>query len=131
MPASMISEVSGARPYVAGSSMAMVATGPIPGRTPISVPSRHPTRQKNRFCRLAAAVKPVTRMPIMAISAGSEYRDRLAQTVDEDEDAEDRKADAERDRLFPFHLRRGEGAKHGDDEDGRRQAGGSDQEREQ
>src|SRR5712691_1362383 len=111
--------------------MAMVATGPIPGKTPINVPSRHPTRQKNRFCRLAAAVKPTIRLPKMSILAASEYGDRLAQSVDEDENAEDRETDAERDGLFPFHLRRGEGAEHGDDEDGRSQAGGADQECEQ
>jgi hypothetical protein len=43
MPASMISADSGLRLKVIGSSMAMVATGPMPGRTPISVPRIQPT----------------------------------------------------------------------------------------
>ncbi len=45
MPASMISADTGGRPKVIGSSMAMVATGPIPGSTPISVPSSTPMKQ--------------------------------------------------------------------------------------
>ena len=45
MPASMIIAVIGERPKVTGSSIAMVATGPMPGSTPISVPRRTPIRQ--------------------------------------------------------------------------------------
>src|SRR5215831_6854428 len=104
MPASMISAEVGLSVTVTGSSMAMVATGPMPGSTPISVPSRQPTRQKNRFCRLAAALKPTIRLPRMSISAASEHRDRLAQAIDEDQHAEDREADPERECLLPFHL---------------------------
>jgi hypothetical protein len=44
MPASMISEAVGGRWKVIGSSMAMVATGPMPGRTPIRVPTMQPNR---------------------------------------------------------------------------------------
>jgi hypothetical protein len=43
MPASMISAAVGGRWKVIGSSMAMVATGPMPGSTPISVPTMQPT----------------------------------------------------------------------------------------
>ena len=39
MPASMISADTGSSVKVNGSSMAMVGTGPMPGSTPISVPS--------------------------------------------------------------------------------------------
>ena len=42
MPASMISDAVGGRWKVIGSSMAMVATGPMPGSTPISVPTMQP-----------------------------------------------------------------------------------------
>jgi hypothetical protein len=45
MPASMMSEPSGDSPKVMGSSMAMVASGPMPGRTPITVPSSVPMKQ--------------------------------------------------------------------------------------
>src|SRR5712692_4278905 len=91
--------------------MAMVATGPMPGSTPMSVPRRQPTKQKKRFCRVAAAVKPTARLPRMSMSAASEHRDRLAQTIDEDQNAKDRETDAERDGFFPLHLRRREGGK--------------------
>ena len=40
----MISAATGLRLKVIGSSIAIVATGPIPGSTPISVPSRHPIK---------------------------------------------------------------------------------------
>ena len=46
MPASMISAPTGGRPKVIGSSMAMVASEPMPGSTPISVPTSAPSRQK-------------------------------------------------------------------------------------
>jgi hypothetical protein len=49
MPASMISEASGSSPKVSGSSIAMVGIGPMPGSTPISVPSRQPARQMPRL----------------------------------------------------------------------------------
>jgi hypothetical protein len=45
MPASMMSADSGGSVKVAGSSMAMVATGPSPGSTPTSVPSSTPRKQ--------------------------------------------------------------------------------------
>ena len=49
MPASMISDDSGSSPKVIGSSIAMVGIGPMPGSTPISVPSRQPSSAKPRF----------------------------------------------------------------------------------
>jgi hypothetical protein len=45
MPANMISADTGGKPNVIGSSMAMVAVGPRPGNTPISVPRNTPARQ--------------------------------------------------------------------------------------
>ena len=45
MPASMISAVTGSKLKVIGSSMAIVAVGPMPGSTPTSVPSSTPTKQ--------------------------------------------------------------------------------------
>jgi len=38
--------------------MAMVADGPIPGSTPISVPVKTPIRQYSRFCSDSATLKP-------------------------------------------------------------------------
>jgi hypothetical protein len=62
MPASMISAPSGLRLNVTGSSIAMVAMGPMPGSTPIRVPIRHPNRQNSRLTGVAAAAKPVARL---------------------------------------------------------------------
>jgi hypothetical protein len=41
----MISEVTGESEKVIGSSIAIVAVGPMPGNTPINVPSRTPRKQ--------------------------------------------------------------------------------------
>ncbi len=45
MPASMMSADSGGNAKVAGNNIAMVATGPMPGNTPIKVPSKTPRKQ--------------------------------------------------------------------------------------
>ena len=41
----MISADTGGSAYVIGSSIAIVGTGPMPGSTPISVPSSTPPKQ--------------------------------------------------------------------------------------
>jgi hypothetical protein len=41
----MMRELTGSRPKVIGSSIAMVTSGPIPGRTPMSVPRKTPRKQ--------------------------------------------------------------------------------------
>ena len=45
MPASMIRAAVGFMPKVRGTSMATVVTGPMPGSTPIAVPTTTPIRQ--------------------------------------------------------------------------------------
>jgi hypothetical protein len=45
MPANMIRAETGGKVKVMGKSMAMVAVGPRPGRTPIKVPIKTPIRQ--------------------------------------------------------------------------------------
>src|SRR5215467_6743559 len=62
MPASMISAPTGGRPKVIGSSIAMVASGPSPGRTPTSVPTRAPIRHSRTFHGERATPKPRTRL---------------------------------------------------------------------
>src|SRR4051812_17059844 len=62
MPASMMSAVIGERLKVTGSSIAIVATGPMPGSTPISVPSRTPIRQYRRLIGVSATPKPSARL---------------------------------------------------------------------
>jgi hypothetical protein len=41
----MIRAVTGGKTNVTGNSMAIVAVGPRPGKTPIAVPSKTPTKQ--------------------------------------------------------------------------------------
>src|SRR5438552_14176077 len=91
MPASMISEAVGGRWKVMGSSMAMVATGPMPGSTPISGPSMQPIRAYNRFWKLSATVRPSPTFCRRSISPDSaEDRDVHAEPDLEHDDAQDR-----------------------------------------
>src|SRR6266705_3818359 len=61
MPAIMISAPTGGRPNVIGSSIAIVATVPIPGSTPTSVPTSAPSRQNRTFIGENATPKPSAR----------------------------------------------------------------------
>src|SRR6266540_3538678 len=58
MPASMIRPPIGSRWKVSGSSIAMVAIGPIPGRTPIKVPTRQPISANHRLAGVSATENP-------------------------------------------------------------------------
>src|SRR5258708_2213228 len=71
MPASMMSAETGGSTKVAGSSIAMVAIGPMPGSTPISVPSRHPIRQYIRLLSVRATPKPSARLLSSSIDSPS------------------------------------------------------------
>ncbi len=48
----------GSRPNVTGSSTATVSAGPMPGSTPIAVPSVVPRKAQNRFVADSAPAKP-------------------------------------------------------------------------
>src|SRR4029079_9707615 len=74
MPASMISDAVGGRWKVIGSNMAMVATGPIPGSTPISVPTMQPKNAHSRFWKVMAVFRPIARLCSRSISATPEDR---------------------------------------------------------
>jgi hypothetical protein len=54
-------DATGFIPKVTGRRREMVATGPIPGRTPIRVPINTPKKQKKRLWRLEATLKPRAR----------------------------------------------------------------------
>src|SRR6266436_2794160 len=106
MPASMISDDSGSSPKVIGNSMAMVGIGPMPGSTPISVPSIQPISANPRFFSDTAAPKPVARLwnrskSILPAPPGWQ---RLPEHVDEHRDGEQRQPDAEQDGLAELHL---------------------------
>src|SRR5215210_5079709 len=70
--------------------MAMVATGPMPGSTPISVPSRQPMKAYSRLMGVKATPKPSTRLlmrsMVCVLSAGQEAGpDRELQLEQQDE----------------------------------------------
>src|SRR5215831_14794793 len=94
MPASMISAAVGGRWKVMGSSMAMVATGPMPGRTPIRVPTMQPTKAYSRFWSESATFIPRTRLPSRSMSPDPvDDGDVHLQSDLEHEHAEDRQHD--------------------------------------
>src|SRR5688500_1024301 len=116
MPASMISAVTGSKLKVTGSNRAMVAVGPMPGRTPTAVPSATPSRQKKRFSRRSAVSMPRPRLSNSSI--GRLHRDPVAdqrqaqlERHDEDEDRDHSQAGRDNDR---FERRRARSSERGE-----------------
>src|SRR5688500_10508308 len=62
MPASMIRPVTGSRESVSGRSTATPVVDPRPGRTPMTVPTKTPTKHHSRFSTLRAVENPRTRL---------------------------------------------------------------------
>src|SRR4029079_1291003 len=62
MPASMIRPDTGSRWKVSGSSIAMVAIGPMPGSTPIRVPTMAPMKAKPRLAGVSATPNPIGKL---------------------------------------------------------------------
>src|SRR6266540_354818 len=114
MPASMIRAPTGGRPKVIGSSIAMVATVPMPGRTPTRVPTSAPSRQNKMLYGWAATPKPIARFARssdMNYATASESRpelERQVEQVDEQQDAEQRHHRGRNDAFDPTHFRRSE-----------------------
>src|SRR5258707_12223723 len=67
MPASMIIAPVGSSFIVSGSSIAMVAGGPSPGSTPITVPSTTPTTHIIRLLKVRATWNPCSRPETMSM----------------------------------------------------------------
>src|SRR5688572_20307376 len=124
MPASMMSAPVGSTFSVSGISIAMVAIGPTPGSTPISVPTRQPMKARSRFIGVRAVAKPRARLAIKSMSIADEpgrERDRQPERELEQADAEEGHEAAEDERLAPAHLAGGkrgrrDGERPGDDE---------------
>src|SRR6185437_8561452 len=134
MPASMMSAPTGGRPNVIGSSIAMVASGPTPGSTPISVPTIAPTRQRPILVGWAATEKPMARLAMrscMTVSPPkSETRPELERQIEQvrkQNGAEDGQSDRHQDGFEPFDLVGTCCRQHDRDEAGDDQAGGPDQ----
>src|SRR5574341_2388114 len=103
----MISAATGGTLKVRGSSIAIVASGPMPGSTPISVPRNTPMKQNHRFCSDSATLNPKTRLLKSSISIAPESLDqriRQAQAPDEPGPGDDGKADGERDDFLPLEF---------------------------
>ena len=65
----MMSAVVGGSVNVIGSSIAIVASGPMPGSTPISVPTSAPTKQKKTLVGVKVTLNPRLRLAIRSIVA--------------------------------------------------------------
>src|SRR3990170_2246663 len=94
MPASMISDETGSRLKVIGSSIAMVAVGPMPGSTPTAVPSATPTRQYRMFSRRSAVSNPSRRLSSSSIRRSE--REPRAEQVEPQLEREDEDPNAQR-----------------------------------
>src|SRR5689334_2317332 len=107
MPASMISAATGATLKVMGSNIAIVASGPMPGSTPIRVPKKQPMKQYQRFCQVSATLKPNTRLwnsSILVTPQAFDHRIRQAQAPDEDDDAHHGEADGKYGDFLPLEF---------------------------
>src|SRR5688572_29337394 len=94
MPASIIKPDTGSRWKVSGNSIATVATGPMPGSTPTSVPTRQPTSAKPRFAGVSATAKPSPRLVKKSpISPIRPHLDGQADTPDENRKGQQDKKD--------------------------------------
>src|SRR5262249_6475004 len=119
MPASMIRPEVGSRWKVSGSSMAMVAIGPMPGRTPISVPISAPASAKNRLAGVSATPNPVTRLSSSSIALPIRPdRDRQAEPEDEDRPGQHDQHNRCHERLKRAQSARRDRA-HGDEQENR------------
>src|SRR5947209_5162896 len=100
MPASMMSAATGFRLKVIGSSMAIVATGPMPGSTPISVPRITPMKQYITFSGWTATTKPIQRLWKISIGGAlaehlRPHREGQRQALHEDQPRERHQDDVE------------------------------------
>src|SRR5262245_13543740 len=83
----MIKAPTGESQKVRGRIIAMVVSGPIPGRTPIAVPITQPRKHRAMFCHVNATPKPITMLDRMSsISERRPKRDLYFQRDDEDPD---------------------------------------------
>src|SRR3954447_26503925 len=119
MPASMISAPTGGSPKVIGSSMAIVASGPMPGKTPISVPTSAPIKHSPRLIGVTATEKPCPRLPTssmrISMSVSSEpwpQLKRQIKPVGEQQRAEGGQHRAPDQRFDPVDLLGGIGRDH-------------------
>src|SRR5215470_6494806 len=113
--------------------MARVASGPMPGSTPISVPISAPKKQNSRFCGVSATLNPWAMLPSRSIASEQRRRPdrhRQLEAVDEQDDPAGGEPKRQRESLQEPEFAPARSAEE-DDHDGReREAYGLDQHRE-
>src|SRR3712207_4729769 len=78
----------GATCTVTGRRSAMVSAGPMPGSTPMAVPSAAPTKAQNRLMGCSATPKPCAREPSASITSNPESGKEAAEAHAEPREAE-------------------------------------------
>src|SRR5436190_19861323 len=73
----MINALVGPSQNVNGRIIAIVVRGPMPGSTPIAVPSRHPRKQSAMFCHESAIPKPIAMLLSRLASTSVEFARRF------------------------------------------------------
>src|SRR5262245_15920330 len=109
MPASMMMPPAGSILKVSGSSSAIVAAGPRPGKMPTTVPRKQPTKHQNRLAGCSATENPCS-SPLSTSMSEPEHaggkRDAQCERKDEikTRGGSDRHHRGGRER-FPEHIR--------------------------
>src|SRR5262245_15413989 len=113
---------------VIGKSIAIVAVAPMPGSTPISVPSSRPIRQKSRFHKVDAVEKPRRRLSKSSMPSSSEHKpgaeapEWQTQSPGEHDIGEERHADGQDQGGERLHAQAGKGCKEGTQENSGKKA---------
>src|SRR2546429_996774 len=101
----MMSAPVGSTLKVSGNSMAMVAIGPMPGSTPIKVPTRHPVKASRRLIGDNAVAKPSPRFPIKSNIDTSSIADQPRREGDREPQRKLEQADANSSHQYAHHRR--------------------------
>src|SRR5262249_54369396 len=128
MPASMTIALVASSPNVTGRRMLMPASGPMPGSTPTSVPTRQPRNAYHSTSGRNATEKPSSRLSRVA-STGLEPHDalrqrrfeqRTEQQIGQYDDAEAQRRSAEHALALDEHEKDEDQRRNGDEKAGRR-----------
>src|SRR6516162_4314043 len=112
----MIKAPTGESQKVTGRIIAMVVSGPIPGRTPIAVPITQPRKHSAMFCQVSATPKPIIMLDkTSSMSERRPKRDLYFQREEEDPDIGDDQDEAKQQERNRPDIASSETRKHGAD----------------
>src|ERR1700746_2961276 len=112
----MIRAPAGERQNARARSLAMVVSGPIPGKTPIAVPITQPRKHSAMFSQVSATPKPITMLDRMSsMSERRPKRDLYFQRDDENPDISDDQDEAKQQERNRSDIACSETRKHGAD----------------